>query len=40
MIPRQTTDAGFSAVTLYGGLDGSCYDRAAKRLVAVATKWP
>lgn len=29
---------GFSAVELYGGLDGSRYDRYAKRLVAVGVK--
>ena len=31
-------EAGFSTVTLYGGLDGRPYDVEAKRLVAVAIK--
>ena len=31
-------DTGFSDVQLYGGLDGTQYDRSARRLVAVARK--
>jgi SAM-dependent methyltransferase len=30
--------AGFSAVTLHGGIDGSPYDHKARRLVAIAVK--
>ncbi len=32
------SEAGFSEVSLFGGLDGSAYDAAAKRLVALARK--
>lgn len=31
-------EAGFSSVRFYGGMEGNCYDRYAKRLVAVGKK--
>ena len=37
-LARELTDAGFIVEGIYGGLDGSPYNREAKRLVAVAAK--
>ena len=37
-IAALLTDAGFSAVDAYGGLDGTPYDHHARRLVVVARK--